>query len=318
MYGHRLTLSSIILAILVSFTAGVVADDPPQDDPSQLVFVFQKQKDPAEIQDHAAKVAAYLTAELGMPVKTYVPTAYSASVQALVSGSADVAYVSSIPFLLARRDAGAQLLLAEVRTDIQGNPRTDYDSVFVVRKDSPLQSIDDLIAKASDLRMVFTSTTSASGYVMAYRRFVNEGLLKPKQDPKEVFASATFGGSYTQALQQVLDGRGDVCAVSYYTVEGPRADVYLSKEQRDQLRVLARTPGVPTHLICVRGGLSDGLKQRIKTALLKLSDDQPELLADVYGAKQLTQVDEDEHVAAAVEALKYLGVPVEDLAKEKD
>ncbi|MEE9212705.1 MAG: phosphate/phosphite/phosphonate ABC transporter substrate-binding protein [Phycisphaeraceae bacterium] len=307
-------LGSVVLAI---FAALILAapEQEPADDPAELVFVFQKQKDPAQIKDHADKVAAYLSRELGMPVKTYVPTAYSASVQALVTQKADVAYVSSIPFLLARRDAGAQLLLAEVRTDTQGNLRTDYDSVFVVRADSPLQSMADLIKNAADLRMVFTSTTSTSGYVMAYRRLVNEGLLEPGQDPRQVFGSVHFGGSYTQALHQVLDGRGDVCAVSYYTVEGPGADVYLSAEQREQLRVLARTPGVPTHLICVRGGLSDAFKQRIKAALLKLSEDEPELLADVYGAKQFAEVDEDEHVAAAVEALQYLQVPIEELTK---
>ena len=48
---------------------------------------------------------------------------------------------------------------------------------------------------------------------------------------------------------------------------------------------------------------------------MKLSKERPELLADVYGAKSLTQVDEQEHVAATVEALKYRGIPVEKFVK---
>ena len=79
--------------------------------PKELVFIFQKQKDPNQIKDAADKVGKYLTKELGMPVKVKVPSDYSASVQALISKNADFAYTSSLPFLLAKRDGGAELLL---------------------------------------------------------------------------------------------------------------------------------------------------------------------------------------------------------------
>jgi len=285
--------------------------------PESLTFVFQKQKDPAEIKDDADAVAAFLSEQIGVPVKVQVPLDYGMSVQAMVSGKADVAYVSSIPFLLARRDADAELLLAEVRTDAQGNERTNYDSIFVVRDDSPIQSMQDIVDNASDLRMAFTSRTSTSGYVMAYRRLVKEGLLKPGQDPDEVFKSADWAGGYAKALQQVADDRADLCAVSFYTMEGESAKRYLDQETRDKLRIVARTPNVPTHLICVRGGISDQMKQKIKDALLKLSQEKSELLADVYGAKRLTEVDPEQHVAATVEAFEYLDLPVEGFVYKK-
>jgi phosphonate transport system substrate-binding protein len=303
------------LALAAALSLGLVPDPARAADPEKLVFVFQKQKDPAQIKEHADQVAAFLSAELKMPVQAYVPTDYVATVQALASGKADVAYVSAIPFLLARRDAGATLLLAEQRADADGKLRTDYDSVFVVRQDSPIQSLSDVKAKARDLRLVFTSSTSTSGFVMATYRLVQEGILKPRQEAGEVFKSVNFGGSYTQALEQVLDGRGDLCAVSFYTLEGPSADVYLTKEKRQQLRIIARTPAVPTHLICARGGLSDGLRQRVKAALLKLGQEKSQLLADVYGARSFVEVDEKQHVQAAIDALGYLNVPMENFAK---
>lgn len=303
-----------MVAVWVVTTLVAVASVKAED-PSELVFVFQKQKDPTKIQEGAEKVGQVLSEALGMPVKTVVPTDYGATVQALVSKKADVAYVSAIPFLLARRDAGATLLLAEQRADASGTDRTDYDSVFVARKDSPLNSIADIVKNAKDIRMCFTSTTSTSGYVMAYRRLVNEGLLKAGQNPGGVFKSAVFGGSYTLALEQVLDGRADLCAVSFYTVEGPTATKYLKPEQLENLKIVARTPGVPTHLVCARGGLSDDLRARITLALLKLSREHPDLLADVYGARAMVEVDENAHIATAIEAMKYLGLPIEDFAK---
>lgn len=301
--------------VLVGLVLVGVVNAARADDPQRLVFAFQKQKDPAQIQASAAKVGAFLSERLGIPVDVYVPTDYAASVQAMVSGKADIMYSDSIPFLLARRDAQARLLLAEQRTDAQGRARTDYDSVFVVRNDSPLSSIQDLVRHAADTRVCFTSPTSTSGYVMAYRRLVNEGLLKPRQDPREAFKSVAFGGSYTLALEQVLTGQADVCAVSFYTVEGDSADRYLPQDKRKQLRILARTPNVPTHIVSVRGGISDALADRIRQALLALSDEHPDLLADVYGAKKLVEVDPQEHVAATVEAMGYLGIDPGDFVK---
>lgn len=300
---------------LASFVGALLALNACSESDS-LVFVFQKQKDPTQIQDSADKVASYLSEKLHHKVDIFVPASYSASVQAMVSKKADIAYLSAIPFLLAKRDAAAELLLAEQRVDVLGIPRTDYDSVFVVQKNSSLQSIEDLAAQASDLRIAFTSRTSTSGYVMANWRLIEHGVLNLGQDPHEVFASVAFAGSYTLALQQVLEGRADLCAVSYYTVEGPSAQKYLKPEQLDRLRILARTPGVPTHLICVRGDLAADLKGRIKDALLSLSRERPALLQDVYGAKKLVEVDPEQHLLKAVEAmqsLKQFGVTLDQL-----
>jgi len=308
----------VVLALMLGLLWGCGPSEPAGD-PEALVVVFQRQADPMQIKASADEVADFLSRELGMPVQAFVPTDYSATVQAMVSGRADVAYLSAVPFLLARRDAGATLLLAEERVDAQGTPRSDYDSVLVVRQDSPLENIDDLIANASEIRMVFTSPTSTSGFVMPYRRFVNEGLIQPGQsvqsELQRAFRSHAYGGSYALALQQVINGQGDVAAVSFYTVEGDSALRYLQPEELAQLRILARTPGVPTHLICVRGGLSDELTGRIRTALLKLSSERPELLAEVYGARALVEVDENEHVSAAVEALEYLGLPIDGFVR---
>lgn len=311
---RSLVSAALLVAALGSVTHLVPTVPAAAEDASkELVFIFQKQKDPNEVKAAADKVAAYLSNALGRTVRAQVPGDYSASVQALISKKADFAYVSSLPFLLARRDGEAELLLAEELIDPRGKPRTEYDSVLVVSKDSPLKTVDDLVQQASALRMVFTSPTSTSGYVFAYSRFVDENLLKPKQDPNTAFKSVQFGGSYTQAVEQVLSGRGDVAAVSYYVVEGPRASTYLTDEQRSKLRILARTPGVPTHLIAARAGLDPELKDKVAQALLKMSSEHPELLEDVYGTAKFVEVDENKHIGKTVEAVTRIGLPIDGL-----
>jgi phosphonate transport system substrate-binding protein len=283
-------------------------------DPDELVFLFQRQRDPSQTRESADAAAAFLSESLGIPVRAVVPGDYGASVQALVSEQADAAYVSSLPFLLARRDAGARILVAEVRADARGVDRTDYDSVWVVPAESDLQNLSDVAERASELRVAFTSRTSTSGFVFATLGLVRAGVLQPGQHAGSVFGAVTHAGGYTQALREVLSDRADLVAVSYYTVEGPTADIYTTAEERSNLRILARTPGVPTHLVCVRAGISESLGERIAGALIQLSDERPDLLANVYGATRFQRVDENEHIRRAVEAMEAVGLPVDGFA----
>lgn len=300
-------------ALLAGAAALVAMPAAAQSRP--LIFAFQPQKDPSAIRKAADDVATALQLRLKREVQVLVPLAYAATVQALVSKRADVAWLSSLPFLLARRDGGARLVLAEVRTDMRGRARTDYDSVFVVPKDSPLRSMADFKRQAKSLRMVFTSNTSTSGFVFPYDRMIAEGMLKPKQPPEEAFKSVAYAGGYTQALEQLLAGRGDICAVSDYTVEGPKRSTYLPEEKQAQLRILARTPGVPTHCVAVSSALSTAEGKAVADALLDLTRTNPALLSDVYGASGLKRVDEAAHVAATVKAIERTGLPITGLVR---
>lgn len=302
-------------AVVAAASAVMAAPAIAQGARRPLVFAFQPQKDPSAITRAADDVAAALSKNLGREVRVLVPLAYSATVQALVSNRADVAWLSSLPFLLARRDGGARLILAEVRTDPKGRARTDYDSVFVVPAASPLQNFADMKRQAKSLRMVFTSNTSTSGYVFPYDRMIAEGLLRRAQPPEQAFRTTAYAGGYTQALEQVLAGRGDVCAVSDYTVEGPKRAVYLPEDKQAQLRILARTPGVPTHIVAVASGVTPVEARAIRAAMLEMSRTSPALLSDVYGASGLKVVAEDAHVAATVRAIDRTGIPVAGLVK---
>lgn len=271
-----------------------------------LRVVFQKQKNPEELESSTEKVGDKLSEALDIPVEVFVPTSYAASVQSLISGTADVAYVSSIPYLMADAEVDLEILLVEVRDN-----RTDYDSIYVVAEDSPYESLENV----RDKRMMFTSTTSTSGYVMAYSRLVNDGLLEAGEDPENFFESIAYAGGYDRALLSVVNGQADVCAVSYYTMEGPKADLYLNEEDRSKLRVLTRTPGVPTHLLCVRASLPEETKTKIRETLLNITESDPELLADVYGAAKFVEATEEDHLESARQAMINTGLAPAELVK---
>lgn len=280
-------------------TASGSGESTPVTDPSPLIIAFQRQKDPSALEVEANRVGERLSEILNHPVEVVVPNAYSATVQALVSNRAHVAFLSSLPYMLASNETNMEILLVELR-----NGDTKYDSVIVVRADSPYQSLADL----RGARMAFTSPTSASGYVFPYAHLVNEGLLNRAADPTDFFGQTNFAGGYDQALLAVLRGQADAAAVSFYTMEGPTADNYLSAADRAQLRILHRVPGVPTHLIAARTDISEDMRRRVTEALMQIANEEPELLGAVYGTAQFQAVDGDSHVDNTRLALQQTGL----------
>ena len=282
-----------------------------------LTIVFQKQKDPAKLQSEANRLSELLSEKIGIKVTARIPGDYASAVQALVSQNADLAYLDSVGYLLAKRDGGAKIVLAENRADSSGVKRTEYDSVFVVSKESSLQNFDELLAESANLRVVFTSPTSTSGYLFPYKRFVEAGLISAGQDIKQAFKSVQFAGSYGQALEQVALGRADVCAVSAYSIEGEAKTSHVPAKISDQLRILARTPGVPTHVIAARSELPEEILAKAKTAILALSKDAPGLFNDIYGAAEFIEVNADKHVEASERALSLLGITPQTFAAKR-
>ncbi len=263
-----------------------------------LTFTFQRQKDPAKLKDDADLLGRELSKDLGLPVNVVIPTSYGATVQALISKRADVAMLSSLPYLLAKQETEVEILLVEKRKG-----RTSYDSVFIVKADSPYQSLSDLKGK----RMAFTSPTSGSGYVFPLGHLIQQGFFEAGQKPDTFFGKAFFAGGYDQALRSILRGQADIAAVSDYVMEGDSADKYLTADERSKLRILTRVPGVPTHLIAVRKDLPADLKKEIRAAIKKISETQPELLSDLYGTAEFVAAGE-EHVAPTEEALNRTGL----------
>lgn len=275
-------------------------------DPETLIFAFQKQKDPASLQTATKAIADLLSKETGKKIEVLVPTSYSASVQGLISNRVHVAYMDSLPYVLAKKETNVEILAVEKR-----NGKTDYDSLIVVKAGSPITSLADLKGKS----IAFASQTSTSGYLMPFSRLVAEKHLKP-QEMDSFFTNVLYAGGYDKALQAMLKGSTDVAAFSDYAIEGAKADLYSTAEERKQVHVLARTPGVPTHLIAVKGDLSAALKKKVQQALMKISKEKPEVLASVYGAAELVvPKNPEKHVERTLQALRDTGLEVKSFVR---
>jgi phosphonate transport system substrate-binding protein len=291
----------MISAILNLFTSLCFATDP-----ETLIFSFQKQKNPEELRASIETLRPFLEKEIGKKIEVLVPTSYGVSAQGLISGKIHIAYMDSLPYVLASNETSLEIVAVEKR-----NGRTEYDSLLVVPANSPVQSIKDLKGK----KIAFTSQTSTSGYLFALSRFISEKQLDSHKSVDSYFSQALYAGGYDKALLAVAQGQVDVAAFSDYVLEGTKADLYGNAETRAKVKILARTPGVPTHLIAVTKNLSPELRSRIQTALLKLSQQEPKLLSSVYGAAELVKPKGSEHIASTERALKNAGLEAKAFVK---
>jgi phosphonate transport system substrate-binding protein len=303
--GHRARGSArrhargVVLALAALAALGCAAEDRHARSvdggpPVPLVLAFQPQENPEGLAPDARRLAAYLAEALGTPTEVYLPTTYAAVVEALRAGHAHVGYLSGWPYLIAHREAGAELLVAEER---QG--ATFYYSQWYVRSDGDIETLEDLRGR----HVAFTSPTSTSGYLFPLARVIEAGLLRTGGDPKAFFGEVLFAGGYQQALQALAHGSVDAAAASDYAF-----DLYLDEAQRARVRVLERQGPIPTHGIAVRGSLPDAWKVRIREALLSLNEEpHRDLLRSVYGAERLVARSHEEHVSALERALVLVG-----------
>ena len=270
-----------------------------------LTIVFPSRADSTDLQNKANNVAAFLSKELGIPVKAQVGDE-TAAVEALRANRSDVAFLSSRPALKAEQLANSRLYLAEVRKNYSG--RYTYNSIFVVPNNSQLKSKNSPKATLEQLRgktIAFTSPTSGSGFIFPVSELVKQGFVPNRDRLDAFFSKVSYGGNYSKALDAVVRGQADVAVVSEYALFPP----YLAAENRDKVRILHKISGVPAHGIVIDDDVPVIIREKLINALLKLNkSDNNQLLTSLYNSTELVRVDHDRHLKPVREALKNVGM----------
>jgi len=262
----------------------------------EVVVALKADKNPDQMVKERASLENELSNSLKVPVKVLIPTSSAVILQGFANGTIDAGYLSSLDMVNAERVGAAELLLAG-----RIKEKTSYESLWLVKKASTYQKIEDLKGKS----ISFASRTSTSGYLIPYWDLINKKLLSAKQDPSTFFGDGNvwYGTGYVSAIQRVLDSTAEAAAVSDYVYFG---DKHLTSEQKNQLRVLQKQGPVPTHVIAVRKSLSDTHKKAIREALIKLNSN-PKLRDQVF-TSELVEVDSKQHLASTREALELTGL----------
>ena len=239
------------------------AEEPP------LVLAFIPQENPEKLLGDIAAVSTYLSAELGVQVEGFVTQDQAAAVEALRNGDADVSFMGALPYVMARNEIGAEVILAEV---YRGAPT--YRGRIFVRRDSDISSVDQLRGKT----IAFADPLSESGYLYPLDILVREGLMERGADPATFFSTVYFAGGYQQAIQAVASGFVDAAGASQF------AELLLTPDQFAEVTWIAESEEIPSHAVIVRRGLDPVRVDRFREAMLRLNEpEHRHLLAHLYG-----------------------------------
>lgn len=264
---------ALLVICLLSFIL-LASSCAPSTQPARaekLVIAIQPTSTADQLAADAQELERFLEARLNRDVELLFPTNYAGVIEALRFGHAHAAFMSAWPLALARRNANAEVVLAEVREVIIEQDRQEqpyYFSYWVVRPDSNAQALSDLRGR----RVCFPSQLSTSGYVAPLARAVELGLLTPQPgqevEPRQFFGEVVFGGGYAQCWQALRQGQVEASIIAGDVPE------QLYREVLANTRVIERQGPIPSHGIAVSNRLPEAERQQLTEALMALN--QPE------------------------------------------
>lgn len=312
---------SIIIAVLIMaaiFLSGCVTPEEKQVEQKQsetteatkpkITIAIQPTQQAEEIMPKAKELENFLESRVNADIDVYVPMSYSAVVESLRFGHAQVGLMSAWPMAASARLAGTDVVLSEVREVIIDGEKTNqtyYYSYYVVMKNSSYTKLEDLKGK----RAVYASLTSTSGYLFPVAKLVEKGLIsKPapgkEADPKEFFGTVATPGGYGPAWDTLKRGQADAGVIAG-DVSGT-----LFKEIMDNTRVIETQGPIPSHGVVFSKGLMEPQRSELINAFMELNEPENndmmrKLVSAIFiGFKKTSN---EEHLAGLSAALNATG-----------
>lgn len=213
---------------------------------------------------------------LGVPTKLFAPADYNGVIEGLLGGNLDMAWLGASGYAkVCLTDPEAVI---PVLTKINDNGSFGYYSIGFTRKDSGINSLDDMKGKVFG----FGDPNSTSGYLIPSIEIPTLGY---DMKPGTYFEDVIFTGGHEQTIVAVANG--DIAAgVSWADGLGNWEDGYNSGAFRKavdaglvdmtQLKEIWRSKVIPEGPIVLRKDLPEDVKLKVTALLASLPSTDPE------------------------------------------
>lgn len=224
-----------------------------------------------------------MTKRLGVRVEWRATENYQQLLQVFKDGSVEFAFFPPLMFVEAEREAKAKALLKKVY-----GQNEFYYSAIIVRADSQVQEVKDLVGKT----IAFVDPKSSSGYLYPrtiLRRFQMDA--GPNAKAKTIIQHI-FTGTHESAVEAVTTGKAAAAAV---WADGPSRttgawnnDRY--KNSKAAIRILAFSDPIPNDAFVVRREFHDqhgDLVLKLMFEMIDLADAPNGLLRKYFDVEKL-------------------------------
>ncbi|MFK4785038.1 phosphate/phosphite/phosphonate ABC transporter substrate-binding protein [Fusobacterium sp. MFO224] len=269
-------IAIVILTILATLTG---CGQKKEND--TLVMGFVPLIDGDKLVDSVKPLSKILTEAIGKEVEVFTATNYVGVVEAMGSSKVDFGIIPPFAYVLANKESGAQVILKALNK----HGESFYRSEFVVKKNSNINSLDDIKGK----RVAFVDPSSSSGYLYPGAYLKKNGIDIEKD------IQVVYSGGHDKSIQLLLNNDVDLIAV----FEGARSKYKKEfKNVLEDTKVFAYSEKIPYISVTVRGDMDEKTKEQIKDGLLKglNSKEAKEITArlfSIHGFEEATDSDFD-------------------------
>lgn len=250
-YTHLRRVALPLFASLSLFSGGFVqADDEP------IRFGITSTESSQNQSDQWQPLLDDMSEALGVEVEPFFATDYAAVIQAMRFDKIDLAWYGNKSAMEAVDRAGGEIFAQTVST----NGDQGYWGLMIVNKDSPYDSVDDILEHANELTFGNGDPNSTSGFLVpGYYIFAKNNI-----DPKTAFNRTLNSNHETNALT-VANGQVDVATFSTDSMK--RLEIN-HPEKAEKLKVIWKSPLIPSDPLVWRNDLDQETKNKLRDFVL--------------------------------------------------
>lgn len=264
---------------------------------TKLTMVFVPSRETDIVLFSGQQIGRMLSVALGIPVEAVVSTSFSAAIEAMCAGRADIGALNPFGYVLAHQKCGVELAAVSLRLGLPF-----YRAQISVAADANINKIEDLRGK----RFAFVDPASTSGYL-----FPAAMLKKMGFDPDRFFSQTVFAGSHPNVILAIYRGQVDGGA----SFEDARTNVQAQfPDVMQKVKVLTYTNPIPNDTWSLNPKLSPALKARIKDRLLRIAAtaEGKEALRNLYSIEGLT-----DKIELTTDQVRSLGIRFDAETQER-
>ena len=266
------TASSTVEAGDTASAAGTAAETGnPGGEDGVFTIAYAPNESNTEAADARNGLAEDLGAVLGCEVEEIQASDYNAIIEALRTGSADMAYMGSQALALGveRTDLEPIVMKAE-----DGDPeKAIYHSVFITNAaNTDINSIEDIKGRT----MAFVDPDSTSGNLVPtaeiIQAFPDDGLNSDMLHTNgDFFEAVSFSGSHQAGLQAVVKGDVDVAPISDQILASEIAN---GNAAESDIKIIHESGAIPAEAMVVAEHVDQATRDKLTEFLTSYDNEQ--------------------------------------------
>lgn len=265
------SIACVLLSAMVafgSFAAGC-GGNSQEAEKKTFTIAYAPNESITDSTDARSTLAKDLSKVINMDVKEIQASDYTAIIEALRTGKADMAYMGALAVAMGAERAGVTPIVMKAPNGDKA--QAVYHSVFVTQKDNnEINSIKDFKGKT----IAFVDPDSTSGNLVPtseiMKAFPDLHLTNEKIHTNgEFFEAVSFSGKHQAGLQAVIKGDVDIVPISDQIMA---SEFKNGNADENAVKVVHSSAAIPAEAMVVSKTVNEDLKKTLTKFLVEYNN----------------------------------------------